>query len=92
MSSSITQKDLIRFFAKSQVGERQYTPRFDVPAPPQKDEETQSVHESGEDLAVCGILDAGSPGARADERYEIIHGEKFELQAVGTLEELLAGE
>ena len=40
MSSSITQKDLIKFFAKSQIGEQQYTPRFDVPAPVQKDEET----------------------------------------------------
>lgn len=39
--SSITQKDLIKFFAKSKIGEqRQYTPRFEVPAPVQKDQET----------------------------------------------------
>lgn len=88
MSSSITQKDLIKFFAKSQIGEQQYTPRFDVPAPVQKDEETQPVNESRENEMVDSVLDVGP--ARASEKYETIHGEKFELRGVGTLEELLA--
>lgn len=49
MSSPITQKDLIKFFAKSKLGEQQqYTPRFNVPAPVQKDEETRFVNESRE--------------------------------------------
>ena len=37
---------------------------------------------------VDSVLDVGP--ARAGEKYETIHGERFELRGVGTLEELLA--
>lgn len=50
MSSSITQKDLIKFFAKSKIAEqKQYTPRFDVPASVRKGDEVKLVDEARED-------------------------------------------